>query len=467
MERQANQNRALGAGLGFRVRGPLRCEGSGRLDCAEVEGNAEGEVGGEAGGESGRRRLAVRWLPLSSRADEALQVVLALPRHPALPAPWKVGRVEHASFVALDFPEGKLLSALPVPGPEVAPPSGDSWQDFLVALGIQLASALAAAHASGQHHGELSADSVVLLPDGRAVLWDLPLRLLDRHTERRSTQGLSPSRWAQCAAFAAPEVAQGEPATFRSDIYSLAALLCLAAGARRPSAGSSLALLHRVATGQWSPSVPPALPQQAAPLLLRMLSADPQARPTAEEVVDLLRFPEQSDVSCAPDVSAAQTQLVLLPEFLSARLQAAQVAPSESPLEQTQLFASARLPPHVWRAPPPARHAWARLEGWLRRLVASQSVVGRALDWLRKKLEHSVVRRALFGALFALAVVFSVRTLVRVWSFVSEEEVVVHSASTPGPAGASAAGGAASGAAATNGRPARPGPRVPERAGTH
>jgi len=88
-------------------------------------------------------------------------------------------------------------------------------------------------------------------------------------------------------AFLSPEVAQGQEPAPASDVFSLGATLytCLEGTPPFGMQGNSLQQLHRVASGEIDP------PQRCGALtrpLLRMLSADPAARPTMPEVRDEL-----------------------------------------------------------------------------------------------------------------------------------------------------------------------------------
>ena len=79
-------------------------------------------------------------------------------------------------------------------------------------------------------------------------------------------------------AYLAPEVARGNEANFASDVFSLGATLYSAMEGVPPfgSDENSIALLYRVAAGQFPP------PQRCGaltPVIMEMLSADPEARP--------------------------------------------------------------------------------------------------------------------------------------------------------------------------------------------
>jgi eukaryotic-like serine/threonine-protein kinase len=253
----------------YKIRAPLRCHGVGRLDCAE---DTESGV-----------RMAIRWLPLSANGAAAVKAVEQLPEHPILPRIRQTGSVGSSAYVAMEFPEGRLLSTVV-----------EDWlgPDALLSLGSQLADALAMLHAQGVVHGELSAGSVLLLPEppGRAVLWDVPLALASRLTDRRGEERAL-TLLTQTAPCLAPERARGLPASASSDVYSLAALLCLAGGARPPVGTTVLSVLHQVATCDFVPVIPAGLAPEVQGLLGRMLSADPLQRPVAGEVAELFSKP--------------------------------------------------------------------------------------------------------------------------------------------------------------------------------
>jgi hypothetical protein len=251
----------------YKIRSPLRCDGVGSLDCAE-------DV------ESGMR-MAIRWLPLEANGDAAAKTVEKLPTHPRLPKICSVGKVGSAAFVAMEFPEGKLLSTMlgePLPACEIRQ------------LGAEMADALATVHADGAFHGEITADSILMLPTGRGILWDVPLVVANRLTDRRAEERFM-RQLMNMASFIAPERARGCPASAAADVYALGAVLCVAAGASLPPEETTLAVVHRIATGQWTPHVPAGLPQDLKLVLEQMLRPEPQTRPTAREAVALLQAP--------------------------------------------------------------------------------------------------------------------------------------------------------------------------------
>jgi hypothetical protein len=275
----------------IRIRAPLRCDGIGRLDCAE-----DAESGG---------RLAVRWLPLEANGDAAVKACARLPEHPMLPRIRQTGQVGTSAFVAMDFPEGALLSTR----------SGERFEaDWVIRLGAQLSSALATVHAQGVVHGEMSTDSVLLVEPDAAYLWDMPLVIANRLTDRRGENRLM-QNLVKTAPFLAPERARGEGASQASDVYALGAVLCVAAGAPLPVAPTTLGVVHQVASGAFSPRVPMVLPEPHRSTLAQMVAADPAQRPSSAEVAAVFAvMPAPAMLPTVPEFPVVK----LPPELLAA-----------------------------------------------------------------------------------------------------------------------------------------------------
>ncbi len=325
----------------IRIRAPLRCDGVGSLDCAE-----DTETG---------MRMAVRWLPLSANGEAAAQAMERLPRHEALPRIRQTGRVGASAFVAMDFPEGRLLSTFDAPLPP----------DRIVPTFAALASALAALHEVGTVHGELSPESVLVLPEGRALLWDVPLvtanRLTDRRGEERAMQIL-----VRAAPYLSPERARGMPTSAAADVYALGATLCHAAGGPAPGEHNALAVVHRVATGQWRPEPPASLPAEVRELVERMLSNDPLARLSARDVAEGLAQLAAVEAEEPAEEAAPLTELPVTPSEEVAALEAEFMAGAAPPSE-TEREALEPTAPAVAIVAPPDDEAPVELPPELRR----------------------------------------------------------------------------------------------------
>ncbi|MFT3839444.1 MAG: protein kinase [Myxococcaceae bacterium] len=243
----------------FVLKGPLRNNGVGQLLAGEDLINGA--------------RIAMRKMPLEAMGALAVEAVEALPKHEALPAVVASGRDELLAWVALEFPQGALLSVEPMP----------LDHGLWLKVAEKVSAALAAGHAAGVVHGELSTDSV-LLTDGRVLLFDLPLVLANRLTDRRG-EARALAMLAQTVTYLSVERAKGAEPSEASDVYALAVLLCIAGGAEAVPGGNAMEKVHRIVSEGWKPELPARVPE-AHELLQKMLSTEASARPTMPQVVE-------------------------------------------------------------------------------------------------------------------------------------------------------------------------------------
>ncbi|NIJ12562.1 serine/threonine protein kinase [Saccharomonospora amisosensis] len=155
----------------------------------------------------------------------------------------------------------------------------------VAAIGRQVAAALAAAHRSGIVHRDVKPANVLLAEDGTAKISDFGI------SRAAGDVTLTASGFvAGTPAYFAPEVARGNDADFRSDVFSLGSTLYHAVEGAPPFGAhdNAIALLHKVSQGDIEP------PSHAGPLrpvLLKLLDPDPDARPDmAEAAAELARL---------------------------------------------------------------------------------------------------------------------------------------------------------------------------------
>jgi serine/threonine protein kinase len=148
--------------------------------------------------------------------------------------------------------------------------------DEIFALARRLATTLAAVHAAGYVHQDISPENIVL-PDGNAraaVLIDFGIAIdLRRPAVRRR-----PLDFAGKLSFASPEQLLGAATTEASDLYSLG--LVIAAAAR----GCKLDIGRDDMSARAARTIVPPLsdvPAELGPTLQKLLQPDPRARPTA------------------------------------------------------------------------------------------------------------------------------------------------------------------------------------------
>ena len=148
-------------------------------------------------------------------------------------------------------------------------------------IGTQIASALAAAHAVGIVHRDVKPGNV-LLGERVAKITDFGISRASGEATLTATGML-----AGTPAYLAPEVARGQPADFRSDVFSFGSTLYTAVEGVQPfgRGDNPMALLHRVANGDIRP---PTNAGPLGPLLLRLMEVDPARRPTMVEAARIL-----------------------------------------------------------------------------------------------------------------------------------------------------------------------------------
>lgn len=169
--------------------------------------------------------------------------------------------------------------------------TGGSFADRLAAgpmdpvsaarIGLDVLSALDAAHAAGIEHRDVKPANVLLRPDGRAVLTDFGIAAIREATTLTATGSIIGT-----ADYMAPERISGKGGGPAADLWSLAMMLYTAVEGRHPlHRGTTLATLAAVL----SEEVPP--PVRAGALgdvLMRVLVKEPGGRPGAGVVRGLL-----------------------------------------------------------------------------------------------------------------------------------------------------------------------------------
>ncbi|WP_327302708.1 serine/threonine-protein kinase [Streptomyces sp. NBC_01298] len=162
-------------------------------------------------------------------------------------------------------------------------------------LGLDLLSALRAAHAEGVLHRDVKPANVLLRPNGSAVLTDFGIAALHGATGLTSTGALIGS-----PEYIAPERARGAEGLAASDLWSLGMLLYVAAEGVHPlRRATSLATVVAVLD---EPIPAPVRSGPLGPVLERLLVRDLSVRPDAEELEALLRGASSALGGAAPAV---------------------------------------------------------------------------------------------------------------------------------------------------------------------
>src|SRR5688572_8269757 len=231
------------------------------------------------------REVAIKVLPADSFADATARARLlrearaaAALNHPAICTIHEVGEADGQSYIAMELVDGQPLSDKVRAG---ALPLGD-----VLRCGMQIADALAHAHARQVVHRDLKPANVVAGPDGRVKVLDFGLakRIRDLEPAIATTETHESAPLTEAGTvvgtlgYMAPEQLRGQPADTRSDIWALGVLLYEIATGTRPFAGQSRFELSSSILNDPPRPLPAAVPVTLRAVIDRCLEKQPARR---------------------------------------------------------------------------------------------------------------------------------------------------------------------------------------------
>ena len=178
------------------------------------------------------RRVAIKILPSQftkdatqvQRFEQEARAASAL-NNPNIITIHEIGNEGDLHFIATEFIEGQTLRQRladgPIPLPEV------------LAIAMQIAKALAAAHAAGIVHRDIKPENVMVRPDGLVKVLDFGLAKLSEHDVAINATAMPATLSLQTdvgvlmgtASYLSPEQVQHQPVDHRTDIFSLGVVL--------------------------------------------------------------------------------------------------------------------------------------------------------------------------------------------------------------------------------------------------
>jgi Tol biopolymer transport system component len=186
------------------------------------------------------REVAIKVLPAAfasdverlSRFEREARSASAL-SHPNIIAIYDVGSAESVSYIAMELVSGKPLRALL---------GGALPMRRLLQIAAQVADGLSKAHSAGIVHRDLKPENVMLTEDGLVKILDFGLAKVTQSSGAVAGPGTSgptlqgetdPGMVMGTVGYMSPEQALGRPIDFRSDQFSLGAILYEMATGRR------------------------------------------------------------------------------------------------------------------------------------------------------------------------------------------------------------------------------------------
>ncbi len=174
-----------------------------------------------------RRDVAVKLLPGDAANDkdrlqrlEQEAYAASTLNHPNILTIYEVGNQDGSYFVAAEFVDGESLRQRIARGPL-------ELREVLD-IGVQVASALGAAHAAGIVHRDVKPENIMMRKDGIVKVVDFGLaKLLERGDHQSATQAAdtTPGTVLGTVQYMSPEQARAQETDSRTDIWSLGVVL--------------------------------------------------------------------------------------------------------------------------------------------------------------------------------------------------------------------------------------------------
>ncbi|HEV8611404.1 MAG TPA: protein kinase [Thermoanaerobaculia bacterium] len=199
--------------------------------------------------------------------------------HPNIVTIHEIGSFDSTTYIAMELVDGRTVREILHSGPLPA--------RRLLDLAFQIADGLAKAHSAGIVHRDLKPENVMVSRDGVVKILDFGLAKLVKSTPGESSHLPTTTNQTKAGTvlgtvgYMSPEQASGEPVDFRSDQFSLGAILYeVATGKRAFQRRTSVETLTAIIREEPEPpaTLNPAIPTPFRWILERCLQKDPEER---------------------------------------------------------------------------------------------------------------------------------------------------------------------------------------------
>jgi serine/threonine protein kinase/dipeptidyl aminopeptidase/acylaminoacyl peptidase len=211
---------------------------------------------------------------LEARAASALN-------HPNILTIYDISEADGSLYIAMELVEGKTLRELVVSGDPLPTKK-------LLEYGVQIAEGLAKAHAAGIVHRDLKPENLMISKDGYVKILDFGLAKLTETVSRDESVAptaiaapTQPGTVMGTAGYMSPEQASGQPVDFRSDQFTLGAILYeMTTGKRAFQRKTGAETLVAIIKEEPEPlqQLAPKAPVPVRWIVERLLAKDPEER---------------------------------------------------------------------------------------------------------------------------------------------------------------------------------------------
>jgi serine/threonine protein kinase/Tol biopolymer transport system component len=258
------------------------------------------------------RTVAIKLLPHDKVADadrkrrfmQEARAASAL-NHPNIVTLHDVANDAGTDYLVMEHVEGKSLDQLITPQ---APAPSDA-----IHYTIQIASALAAAHAVGIVHRDIKPANVIVTADSLVKVLDFGLAKLternpaaDRTTLTQESALTEAGMVVGTVAYMSPEQASARPVDHRTDIFSVGVILYEMLAGRRPFRGKSKVETMNSIINDPTPPLPQ-YPPEMEEILAKALAKDLKGRyqHAGDMALDLRRFQSAWETKTLPSMRAS------------------------------------------------------------------------------------------------------------------------------------------------------------------
>jgi serine/threonine protein kinase/tetratricopeptide (TPR) repeat protein len=259
------------------------------------------------------RTVAIKILPQDLASDEKhlqrfiqeAKAASAL-NHPNILTIYEIGVVDSSRFIAMEFIDGQTLRKTI---------TSDATLSNILEIGIQIGTALAAAHDAGIVHRDIKPENVMIRRDGIVKVLDFGLAKLtaidsesvDTQVVTRKLLRTDPGTVMGTALYMSPEQARGLRVDARTDVFSLGVVLYELIAGRLPFSGATRS---EVLASIVSDKEPPPLarysretPAELERIVSKALSKkrDERYQSTKDLLIDLRNLKRKLEIDAAID----------------------------------------------------------------------------------------------------------------------------------------------------------------------